>query len=82
MATPRFFSRTTTNAPRVLVADDEPVFRGAARAVLMERRGYTVVAEAGCAASALEYIRSIRAAGLDPGRPSRLTTTVSRSAAG
>jgi DNA-binding NarL/FixJ family response regulator len=36
----------------VLVVDDEPRFRDAARR-LLERRGYAVVAEAGCAAIAL-----------------------------
>jgi DNA-binding NarL/FixJ family response regulator len=47
--------RTSTSAPRVLVVDDEPVFRDAARQ-LLERRGYTVVAEAGCAMSALDGV--------------------------
>jgi DNA-binding NarL/FixJ family response regulator len=39
--------------PRVLIVDDQPVFRRVAREVL-KTRGYTVVGEAGCAASALE----------------------------
>ena len=39
----------------MLVVDDQPVFRDAARQ-LLERRGYTVVAEAGCAASALDAV--------------------------
>ena len=45
----------SANAPRVLVVDDEPAFRDAARR-LLERRGYPVVAEAGCAASALDAV--------------------------
>ena len=45
----------SANAPRVLVVDDEPAFRDAARQ-LLERRGYPVVAEAGCAASALDAV--------------------------
>src|SRR5215208_6144666 len=45
----------STSAPRVLVVDDEPAFRDAARQ-LLERRGYAVVAEAGCAASALDAV--------------------------
>jgi DNA-binding NarL/FixJ family response regulator len=39
----------------VLVVDDEPAFRDAARQ-LLERRGYAVVAEAGCAATALDAV--------------------------
>jgi DNA-binding NarL/FixJ family response regulator len=54
-ATAPSFDRTFSNAPRVLVVDDEPVFRDAARQ-LLEQRGYTVVAEAGCAASALDGV--------------------------
>jgi CheY-like chemotaxis protein len=38
---------------RVLIVDDSPSFRLAARK-LLERRGYTVAGEAGCCASALE----------------------------
>jgi CheY-like chemotaxis protein len=45
----------STNAPRVLVVDDERRFRDAARQ-LLERRGYTVVAEAGGAATALDAV--------------------------
>jgi DNA-binding NarL/FixJ family response regulator len=37
---------------RVLIVDDQPVFRRAARE-LLEARGYAVVGEAGCAAAAL-----------------------------
>jgi DNA-binding NarL/FixJ family response regulator len=55
MATPRFSDRASADTPRVLVVDDEPVFRDAARR-LLERRGYAVVAEAGCAASALDAV--------------------------
>ena len=47
--------RASSSAPRVLVVDDEPGFRDAARQ-LLERRGYAVVAEAGCAASALDAV--------------------------
>jgi DNA-binding NarL/FixJ family response regulator len=39
-------------ASRVLIVDDHPVFREAARD-LLEARGYAVVGEAGCAATAL-----------------------------
>ena len=39
----------------MLVVDDQPAFRDAARR-LLERRGYAVVAEAGCAASALDAV--------------------------
>ena len=39
----------------MLVVDDEPAFRDAARQ-LLERRGYPVVAEAGSAASALDAV--------------------------
>jgi PleD family two-component response regulator len=39
----------------VLVVDDEPTFRDAARR-LLERRGYAVVAEAGCGATALDAV--------------------------
>jgi DNA-binding NarL/FixJ family response regulator len=45
----------STNVPRVLVVDDERRFRDAARQ-LLERRGYAVVAEAGCAATALDAV--------------------------
>ena len=45
----------SATAPRVLVVDDEPTFRDAARR-LLEQRGYAVVAEAGCAASALDAV--------------------------
>jgi CheY-like chemotaxis protein len=46
---------SSTTAPRVLVVDDEPAFRNAARR-LLERRGYAVVAEAGSAATALDAV--------------------------
>ena len=38
--------------PRVVIVDDHPTFRHAAR-MLLEARGYDVVGEASCAASAL-----------------------------
>lgn len=41
--------------PRVVIVDDEPTFRKAARR-LLAARGYDVVAEASCAASALEAV--------------------------
>jgi DNA-binding NarL/FixJ family response regulator len=45
---------SSAGAPlRVLIVDDQPVFRRAARE-LLEARGYSVVGEAGCAAAALE----------------------------
>ena len=40
---------------RVLIVDDQPAFRQAARR-LLEARGYDVVGEAGCGASALEAV--------------------------
>ena len=43
----------SVDPPRVLIVDDHPVFRRVARE-LLEARGYAVVGEAGCAASALE----------------------------
>src|SRR3954449_2576372 len=41
--------------PRVVIVDDHPTFRYAAR-TLLAARGYDVVAEAGCAASALDAV--------------------------
>jgi CheY-like chemotaxis protein len=52
MATPLSSDAPSGKAPRVLLVDDQPDFRQAAR-LLLERRGYAVVAEAGCAATAL-----------------------------
>jgi DNA-binding NarL/FixJ family response regulator len=46
----------SNGAPRVLLVDDQPDFRQVAR-LLLERRGYAVVAEAGCAASALDAVQ-------------------------
>ena len=46
----------SNGAPRVLLVDDQPDFRQLAR-LLLERRGYAVVAEAGCAASALDAVQ-------------------------
>jgi CheY-like chemotaxis protein len=54
-ATPLSVDRSATRAPRVVVVDDEPAFRTAARR-LLERRGYAVVAEAGSAATALDVV--------------------------
>lgn len=47
--------RASSSAQRVLVVDDQPAFRAAARR-LLEQRGYAVVAEAGCAVSALDAV--------------------------
>ena len=47
-----------TRPRRVVVVDDQPVFTDAARA-LLERRGYAVVGEAGCGASALEAVERL-----------------------
>jgi DNA-binding NarL/FixJ family response regulator len=44
---------------RVLIVDDQPYFRHVARE-LLELRGYTVVGEAGCAASALDAVARLR----------------------
>ena len=41
--------------PRVVVVDDHPTFRHAAR-MLLAARGYDVVGEASCAASALDAV--------------------------
>jgi DNA-binding NarL/FixJ family response regulator len=54
-ATPLSPQEPSAGAPRVLVVDDQRVFRDAAR-LLLERRGYTVVAEAGCGATALDAV--------------------------
>jgi DNA-binding NarL/FixJ family response regulator len=43
------------NLPRVVIVDDQPIFREAAR-MLLEARGYDVVAEASCAAPALDAV--------------------------
>jgi DNA-binding NarL/FixJ family response regulator len=42
----------------VLIVDDEPSFRLAARA-LLEQRGYVVVGDAGCAASAVKSVQRL-----------------------
>jgi DNA-binding NarL/FixJ family response regulator len=54
-ATPPSSDWASAVAPRVLVVDDQPAFRDAARQ-LLERRGYVVVAEAGCAATARDAV--------------------------
>lgn len=43
------------NIPRVVIVDDQDAFRRAAR-MLLTARGYDVVAEASCAATALEAV--------------------------
>jgi DNA-binding NarL/FixJ family response regulator len=43
---------------RVLIVDDQPCFRDAARA-LLEARGYCVVGDADCAAGALEAVERL-----------------------
>ena len=45
-------SPRTPNPPRVLIVDDQPLFRGMARRVL-QWRGYVVAGEADCADSAI-----------------------------
>ena len=54
-AIPSSSDGASASTPRVLVVDDEPVFRQAAR-LLLERRGYPVVAEASCAVTALDAV--------------------------
>jgi DNA-binding NarL/FixJ family response regulator len=54
-AIPSSSDGASAGAPRVLVVDDQPVFRQAAR-LLLERRGYPVVAEASCAVTALDAV--------------------------
>ena len=52
------FDSSAGAAPRVLIVDDQPVFRRAARR-LLGARGYVVVAEADCAAAALEAVEQL-----------------------
>jgi hypothetical protein len=52
-ATPLSVDGASASTPRVLVVDDQSVFREAAR-LLLARRGHNVVAVAGCAATALD----------------------------
>src|SRR3954454_12937053 len=54
-ATPLSADRASASGPRVLVVDDQAAFRDVARQ-LLEHRGYAVVAEAGCAATALDAV--------------------------
>jgi DNA-binding NarL/FixJ family response regulator len=49
------FDSSASAALRVLIVDDQPVFRRAAR-TLLRARGYVVVGEADCAAAALEAV--------------------------
>ena len=58
MGMPLSSNGASGSAPRVLVVDDRPDFRHAVR-LLLERRGYSVVAEAGCAASALDAVERV-----------------------
>jgi DNA-binding NarL/FixJ family response regulator len=55
---PRDDQPIDARAPRVVVVDDQRRFRDAARA-LLERRGYAVVGEAGCRATALEAVERL-----------------------
>ena len=43
---------------RVLIVDDQPVFRQVARE-LLERRGYSVAGEAGCASTAVDAVERL-----------------------
>jgi CheY-like chemotaxis protein len=54
-AIPPSLDGASASVPRVLVVDDQPDFREVAR-LLLERRGYPVVAEAGCGSTALEAV--------------------------
>ena len=55
MAIPLSSDGASGSAMQVLVVDDQPEFRQAVR-LLLERRGYAVVAEASCAATALDAV--------------------------
>jgi DNA-binding NarL/FixJ family response regulator len=46
---------TNRSLPRVVIVDDDPTFREAAR-MLLEVRGYDVVGEASCAATAVTAV--------------------------
>jgi DNA-binding NarL/FixJ family response regulator len=48
---------------RVLIVDDHPVFRRAARA-LLEARGFAVVGDADCSATALEAVKQLEPDGV------------------
>jgi DNA-binding NarL/FixJ family response regulator len=48
---------------RVLIVDDHPVFRRAARE-LLEARGFVVVGDAGCSATALEAVKRLEPEGV------------------
>ena len=55
---------SSAGAPlRVLIIDDQPVFRRAARA-LLEARGFAVVGDAGCSATALEAVKQLEPDGV------------------
>src|SRR3954447_14731196 len=49
--------------PRVVIVDDQPTFRHAAR-MLLAARGYDVVGEASCAPSALDAVERHAPAGV------------------
>ncbi len=51
-ANPASMDEMPARASRILIVDDQPVFRQVAR-MLLVARGYTVVGEAGCASDAL-----------------------------
>jgi DNA-binding NarL/FixJ family response regulator len=48
---------------RVLIVDDQPVFRRAAQE-LLEARGYAVVGDADCSATALEAVKQLEPDGV------------------
>jgi two-component system, NarL family, response regulator DevR len=57
-AIPSSSDGASASAARVLVVDDQPAFRQAAR-LLLERRGYPVMAEASCAVTALDAVERL-----------------------
>jgi len=55
--------RVRTRPLRILIADDHPAFRRAAR-LLLARRGFAVIGEAGCARTALEAATALEPDGV------------------